>query len=113
MALIAIGFSNGRHSFRNPCCCDKGPNFVELEHDPEKWVPVLRRDYAQTTRWSGMTIRRKVISLWAGVHVDVRVTHFCGVDRFSIIRILDELFVGPMPSVPAPPYRTPNQPARD
>jgi hypothetical protein len=34
-----------------------------LEHDPEKWVPVFRKDHAQTKRWSGMTIRRKVIRL--------------------------------------------------
>jgi hypothetical protein len=27
-----------------------------LEHDPEKWVPVFRKDRAQTKRWSGMTI---------------------------------------------------------
>jgi hypothetical protein len=33
------------------------------EHDPEKWVPVFGKDHAPTTSWSGMTIRRKVISL--------------------------------------------------
>jgi hypothetical protein len=32
-----------------------------IEHDPEKWVPVFRKDHAQTKRWSGMTIRGKVI----------------------------------------------------
>jgi len=31
------------------------------ERDPEKWVPVFRKDHAQTKRWSGMTIQRKVI----------------------------------------------------
>jgi len=36
---------------------------VELEHDPEKWVPVFRKDHAHTKIWSGMTIRRKVILL--------------------------------------------------
>ena len=34
-----------------------------LEHDPEKWIPVFRKDHAPTTTQSGMTIRRKVISL--------------------------------------------------
>jgi len=37
------------------------PDF--LEHDPEKWLPVFRKDHAQTKRWSGMTFRRKVIAL--------------------------------------------------
>src|ERR1700730_17077158 len=37
--------------------------WVVLEHDPEKWGPVFRKDHAQTKRWSEMTIRRKVISL--------------------------------------------------
>jgi hypothetical protein len=36
---------------------------MELEHDPEKWVPVFRKDHAQTKRLSAMTIRRKVITL--------------------------------------------------
>ena len=31
----------------------------------------------------------------------------------SFIRILNKFLVGPMPSVPAPPYRSPNQPPRD
>jgi len=39
--------------------------------------------------------------------------HFSGSCSSSIIRILDEFFVGPTPSVPAPPYRSPNQTARD
>jgi hypothetical protein len=34
-----------------------------LEHDPEKWIPVFGKDHAQTKSWSGMTIRRKVITL--------------------------------------------------
>jgi hypothetical protein len=34
-----------------------------LEHDPEKWKPVFRKDHAQTKRWIGMTIRRKVIPI--------------------------------------------------
>ena len=29
-----------------------------LEHDPEKWKPVFRKDHAQTINWGGMTIRR-------------------------------------------------------
>jgi hypothetical protein len=32
-----------------------------LEHDPEKWRPVFRKDHAQTKGQSGMTIQRKVI----------------------------------------------------
>jgi hypothetical protein len=32
-------------------------------HDPEKRVPVFRKEDAQTKRWSGMTIRRKIIPL--------------------------------------------------
>jgi hypothetical protein len=39
------------------------PSCRFLEHDPEKWAPVFRKDHAQTKRWSGMTIRRKVITL--------------------------------------------------
>jgi hypothetical protein len=35
-----------------------------LEHDPEKWEPVFRKDHAPPMSWSGMTIRRKVITLW-------------------------------------------------
>jgi hypothetical protein len=34
-----------------------------LKHDPEKWVPVFRKDHAQTKRQSGMTIQREVITL--------------------------------------------------
>jgi hypothetical protein len=41
-----------------------------IEHDPEKWVPVLRKDHAQTKRQSGMTIRRKVIPLWRKATLD-------------------------------------------
>jgi hypothetical protein len=40
-----------------------------LEHDPEKWVPVFRKDHAQSKRWSGMTIRRNVISRWMSVRI--------------------------------------------
>jgi hypothetical protein len=36
---------------------------VPLEHDPEKWAPVFRKDHAQSKGWSEMTIRRKVITL--------------------------------------------------
>jgi hypothetical protein len=39
------------------------PEAYELEHDPEKWAPVFRKDHAQTKGWSAMTIRRKVITL--------------------------------------------------
>jgi hypothetical protein len=34
-----------------------------LKHDPEKWIPVFGKDHAQTSIWSGMTIRRNVIPL--------------------------------------------------
>jgi hypothetical protein len=34
------------------------------EHDPEKWIPVFRKDHAQTKRWSRMTTRRNVIMLY-------------------------------------------------
>jgi hypothetical protein len=40
-----------------------GPRGPILEHDPEKWVPVFRKDHAQTKRWRAMTIRRKIITL--------------------------------------------------
>jgi hypothetical protein len=36
---------------------------LRLEHDPEKWIPVFRKDHAQTKSQSGMPIRRKVIPL--------------------------------------------------
>jgi hypothetical protein len=35
----------------------------DLQHDPEKWVPVFGKDHAPPISWSGMTIRRKVIPL--------------------------------------------------
>jgi hypothetical protein len=34
-----------------------------LEHDPEKWKPVFRKDRAQTEHWNRMTIRGKGIPL--------------------------------------------------
>jgi hypothetical protein len=34
-----------------------------LAHDPEKWTPVFGKDHAPAISWSGMTIRRKVITL--------------------------------------------------
>jgi hypothetical protein len=34
-----------------------------LDHDPEKWTAVFRKDHAQIIKWSGMTIRRKIIAL--------------------------------------------------
>jgi len=35
-----------------PASCDRGKEEVgaDLEHDPEKWKPVFRKDHAQTTR---------------------------------------------------------------
>jgi hypothetical protein len=39
------------------CACDV------LEHDPEKWMPVLGKDHAQSESWSEMTTRRDVITL--------------------------------------------------
>src|SRR5262249_2946729 len=36
-----------------------------LEHDPEKWAPVFGKDHAPAISWSGMTIRRTVIPLYA------------------------------------------------
>jgi hypothetical protein len=32
-----------------------------LEHDPEKWIPVFRKDPAQTNSWSRMIFRRKIV----------------------------------------------------
>jgi hypothetical protein len=34
-----------------------------LEHDPEKWIPVFRKDHAQTKRQSAMLIQPKRIAL--------------------------------------------------
>jgi hypothetical protein len=35
----------------------KRREFITLpEPDPEKWLPVFRKDHAQTKGWSGMTI---------------------------------------------------------
>jgi hypothetical protein len=50
--------------------CESGVR-VELEHDPEKacpgldpgWLPVFGKDHAPPISESGMTIRRKVITL--------------------------------------------------
>jgi hypothetical protein len=36
------------------------------EHDPEKWKPVFRKDYAQTKSQSGMPIKLKLIPLCRG-----------------------------------------------
>jgi hypothetical protein len=33
------------------------------EHGPEKWIPVFGNNHAPAKRWSGITIRRKVIPL--------------------------------------------------
>jgi hypothetical protein len=33
------------------------------ERDPEKWIPVFGKDHAPPMHWSGMTIRRKIITL--------------------------------------------------
>jgi hypothetical protein len=34
-----------------------------LEHDPEKWIPVFRKDHAQITEMEWDEFRRKVIPL--------------------------------------------------
>jgi hypothetical protein len=34
-----------------------------LEHDPEKWLPVFRKDHAPTKSWSLMMQRREIIML--------------------------------------------------
>jgi hypothetical protein len=34
-----------------------------LEHDPEKWTPVFRKDHAQTRRLSTVSIQPKRIAL--------------------------------------------------
>jgi len=31
------------------------------EHDPKKWVPVFRKDHAQTISWSATTMRPEII----------------------------------------------------
>src|SRR4029078_729869 len=35
-----------------------------LEHDPEKWIPVFRKDHAPPKIWSAMTIQLKAIALY-------------------------------------------------
>jgi error-prone DNA polymerase len=49
-----------RASARYPA--SQKPRF-SLEHDPEKWTPVLGKDHAPSTSWSEMPIRREVIAL--------------------------------------------------
>src|SRR5215211_2283621 len=51
--------------FLKRACGRRCRNFksAALEHDPEKWIPVFGKDHAPTITWSGMTIRRKVITL--------------------------------------------------
>jgi hypothetical protein len=55
-----------------------------IEHDPEKWVPVLRKDHAQTKRQSGMTIRRKVIPLRRKQTLDGSAQDAVMIDRDEI-----------------------------
>jgi hypothetical protein len=35
----------------------------KLEHDPEKWTPVFRKDHAQTKTWSAMLIEPQLVPL--------------------------------------------------
>jgi hypothetical protein len=35
-----------------------------LEHDPEKWIPVFRKDHAPPKIQSAMTIQPKAIAFW-------------------------------------------------
>jgi hypothetical protein len=56
-ALLILGAFNGRRTE----CREPGRRYFNewlLEHDPEKWKPVFRKDHAQTIDQSGMTIRR-------------------------------------------------------
>jgi hypothetical protein len=41
----------GRAGFREPHA-ESGDDTAMLEHDPEKWIPVFRKDHAQTREWS-------------------------------------------------------------
>jgi hypothetical protein len=36
---------------------------TKLEHDPEKWMPVFRKDHAAPNIQSAMTIQPKAIAL--------------------------------------------------
>src|SRR5580693_5251860 len=45
------------------CEIHKSPFSSALEHDPEKWNPVFRKDHAQTKSWSGMPIEPQLIPL--------------------------------------------------
>jgi hypothetical protein len=36
-----------------------------LEHDPEKWKPVFRKDHAQTKRWDHDAIPLDRIMIWS------------------------------------------------
>jgi hypothetical protein len=38
-------------------------NVAALNHDPEKWTPVFRKDHAQTINQSAMAIRPENIAL--------------------------------------------------
>jgi hypothetical protein len=35
---------------------------VPLEHNPEKWMPVFRKDHAPPKSWSAVTIQPKAIA---------------------------------------------------
>ncbi len=48
----------------NPRNC-AAARIVPTKADPEKWIRVFGKDHARTESWSGMTIRRKVITLYA------------------------------------------------
>src|SRR5258708_33029568 len=55
----SIRFSPRNLKLQQPQLPRSGPNgqppeSSRLEHDPEKWIPVFRKDPAQTKGWSGM-----------------------------------------------------------
>jgi hypothetical protein len=55
-----------------------------LEHDPEKWVPVFRKDHAPSKIYSAMTIQLKTIALQAvPLHAPRRPFQRSGPDRLS------------------------------
>jgi len=55
-------------SMAQPCFGQNRPwsvaeaDVADLEHDPEKWLPVFRKDHAQNKKKGGMTRFEKVIA---------------------------------------------------
>jgi hypothetical protein len=56
-----VGVDSGKHP--GPAARIKTCAIGALEHDPEKWIPVFRKDHAPPNVQRAMTIQPKAIAL--------------------------------------------------